>query len=120
MFQPRRWLFALPIPVALLLTFIIWFLRGAVNAHNLYGVVCLGSIFFPIGLFAPFIWAPAVFEHHAEKMFVVGWTLYLWLMVLGFNKPNRVLFWVLCGLLLLNVGGCHLSHIEGVFRNIPV
>jgi hypothetical protein len=99
--EPRRWWFALPVPIALLIALIIKSALLQVNSlYQMYYISCVGGISFPIGLFAPF--DPGV------VMILWGWVLYASLTIAGFIKPRSSVFWILCALLVLNIGGYQL------------
>jgi hypothetical protein len=123
--QPKRWWFAVAVPVALLITFVSMVIVGLVKSpvHDFKEfstaaaiLAYFGGMAFPLGLFAPFVWSPDTFGSYGGAMFVTGWTLYGLLTVAGFIKPLRVVFWILFVLLVVNIGGCHLSQIGGSFK----
>jgi hypothetical protein len=117
--QPKRWWFALPLPAALLVGLVAWSARLLAQSPELtIGGVCetlgqvavFGGPTFPVGLFAWVIWSSDAVAHHWMSVCAVGWLLYLSLIVAGLVRPGRGLFVVLCVLLVLNVGGCHLPQ----------
>lgn len=79
----------------------------------------LGGMTFPLGLFAPFVWNGDVFHTYGGVMVVMGWVLYACLTIAGFIKPLRIVFWILCVILIVNIGGCHLPQVTETFRSSP-
>jgi len=75
----------------------------------------VGGISFPMGLFACFVWSANLFESFGAAMLIAGWMLYASLTIAGFIRPLRIVLGILCALLVLNIGGCHLPHTAGAF-----
>jgi len=129
MSEPKRSWFALPVPIGLLITFITVFIRGQVQSPaGSGGDICMtmgilavfGGMTFPLGLFAPFVWSANVFQMYGGEMVLAGWIWYAALTIYGFVIPNRIVFWILCVLLVVNIGGCHLPQVAGSFKSDSV
>lgn len=126
MIKPKEWWFLFPVPVALLLTLIIRLFPGfiatksvCIPGDNLGVFLILGLIFFPLGFFATFIWDSWVIHNNILLFIAAGWIVYIGLTLSGTLKPDRRLFLLLCGLLLLNVGGCLLPQAgKSIFEGI--
>lgn len=126
--EPKRWWFALPVPVALLAAFIIMLVRFEAHSPDhsvgdflgcMLDIAVVGGITFPLGLFAPFVWNADLFQSYDDEMVIAGWILYAALTLAGCIRPRKVLLWTICTLLVLNIGGCHLPQINGAFRWSP-
>ncbi len=123
--QTKRWWFIFPLPSAILLAALISFLGILSSAEDeaLYiyiatipYAVVIGGASFPIGLPALFCRDSVFLQHHFDLIVCAGYITYIVLTVWGIIRPNRVIFIVLCLLLLANVAGCQL---ERAIMSIP-
>jgi hypothetical protein len=114
--NPKRWWFLLPLPIAMMIAEAILLIRALALqdqqffAHfwksigPLVGITSIAGLIFPAGLVAPLVMGPP--EPSATRFILAGWALYAGLTVLGLVKPRRVLFLILCSLLVINIAGC--------------
>ena len=105
----RYWL---PLPAALLLSFVIWEARWLVSdgpataLKFLLPTVTWGLGTFPIGLVAPWLSYPRSVTRYLLPIAVGGYAVYILLSVIAGWKRSSFLLALLAGLLALNVVGC--------------
>jgi hypothetical protein len=106
----KPWWFVIPLPATLATFLVIGFYQMFERGPDNLGVFLLlcGIAFFPIGLFT-FVLPRSVLAFPGLVVWAcLGYALYLAVIVWGFCKPSLKLFFVLCGMLLLNIAGCHM------------
>lgn len=124
--QPKPWLFPAAVLTALLVqalaTFVVSFppvetvsgfvstLCAAIPFCVLVGIG--GLLYFPLGLVGLFVCDSDYLASHGSALVARMWLVYLTIVVTGMIKPSRLLLLVLVTLLVLNVGGCWLNHVE--------
>jgi len=122
----KKWWFALSLPVGLTVAFFIMTVR-LLQVHfsdqgmgelfqTVFFFAVVGVLTFPLGLFAPFVWNAEVLHTKGLELCVMGWVLYASLIIFGLIKPEKFLFWILCALIVLNIGGCNLQQVAEAFR----
>jgi hypothetical protein len=105
----------LPLPVALLISFLIWELRylftgGVGTALQLaLPTAAVGTLSFPVGLVAP--WGPSSRALQAVWPWVslVGYALYLGLSVLAWKRGSLKIAGLLVLVLVVNVISCQVQ-----------
>ena len=124
--KSKRWRYAIPLPTALLISYIIWLGRRWVSSgwfgeiFESGGFIAVGGLLtFPIGL-PGVLWVPEDIMKLYFWVFVCGgYALYLTLTVVGMLKPTRGILLAFAVLLILNMAGCQMERtIEVVFRDI--
>ncbi len=118
---PKRQWFALALPSAWLVAWLILFVRimiqwegwnegieSRLGTAAIIGV--LGLHQFPLGLAAYFVWSKDFLIYHHVLISAIGYSIYASLTVFGLIKPHRIAFIVLSALLLMNIAGCQLEH----------
>jgi hypothetical protein len=107
----RPWWFLIPLP-ATLVTYVVVTLShmsvestgGADRLEVL--LMFAGMVFFPVGLFS-FVLPRGSFAYPGLVVLAcLGYGLYLAVITWGCCRPSLKLFFVLCGMLLLNIVGC--------------
>jgi hypothetical protein len=107
----KPWWFVIPLPATLVTILVLgifeMFERGPDNL-GVFLLLC-GMAFFPIGLFT-FVLPRSVLAFPGLLVWAcLGYALYLAVIVWGFCRPSLKLFFVLCGLLFLNISGCYMQ-----------
>lgn len=119
--KPKRWWYAISLPAALLISYIIWLGRQWISS-GWFGeifesggfIAIAGLATFPIGL-AGALWVPEdIMELYLWIFVCGGYILYLTLTVVGVLKPTRGILWALVILLFLNMAGCQMERTIGV------
>jgi hypothetical protein len=110
--QMRIW-FALALPSAWLISWLIWFIRlydddpGQIVRAGI--IAWVGFCYFPLGLLAFFGWNIDTHEVYLVPIIVFVYAAYAILIIGGMTRPHIMLFLVLCLLLLANIIGCQLD-----------
>jgi len=73
-------------------------------------------LYFPLGLWAIFVWHEQLLHEYVGVFLYMGWSVYLILVAAGMQKGKRLLFWILVVLLVANSVGCQLGHFRGVLH----
>jgi hypothetical protein len=121
--NPKKWWFAIPLPAALLFSYMIWAGRQWVGAgfeevlESFVITVTLGLMCFPIGLPEALSVPEDIMELYYGVFVFSGYALYLTLSVAGMLKPTRYILLALAVLLILNIAGCQM---EGTINAIPL
>jgi hypothetical protein len=110
----KPWWFLIPLPAVLVTFVVIWLCQmseqstGGPDRLAVF-LMFAGIAFFPVGLFT-FVLPRSVFAFPGLVVLAcLGYALYLAVIVWGFCRPSLKIFFVLCGLLLLNIAGCHMQ-----------
>jgi hypothetical protein len=89
-----------------------WVVAAMATVEGGFELLIYGYMF-PAGLwtlFTPKDWNPPISE---TILLILGWVMYAGLTVLGLLQKRRsryfIVFGILCGLLILNVVGCHVD-----------
>jgi hypothetical protein len=109
----KPWWFLIPLP-AVLVTYVVVSLchmsEQSTGGPDRLAVFLMfaGIAFFPVGLFT-FILPRSVLAFPGIVVLTfLGYALYLAVIIWGCSRPSLKLFFVLCGLLFLNIAGCHM------------
>ena len=115
--QPKKWWFAVPLPAALFISYVIWMARPFTDYKEVGDLlkwtgdlVYFGIPGFPLGLFGSLWLSKDVLSNHGTFFIVCGYLLYIALMIWGLFKPSWGVLLVFAILLAMNIVGCQMDH----------
>jgi hypothetical protein len=115
--QPKKWWFALPLPAALFISYVIWMVRS-LGEYKEVGdllrwtgdIASIGLPNFPLGLPGALWVSRDVLSTHLNLCIYCGYLLYIALMLAGILKPSWRILLLFAILLALNIVGCQMDR----------
>lgn len=115
--RPSKWWFVIPLPVALVVSFVIWLVRGWFMSSDPSNTLqhapilaIVGVLFFPIGLPNAVGCSPSMMGHNLFFFLFWGYVLYFALSTIGMLRQTTAILILLIALLILNMVGCQLEN----------
>ena len=115
--QPKKWWFALLLPTALVISYVIWVVRSFNDFKGLGDLLSwtgdlavIGIPSFPLGFFGSLWLRSDVLSNHGILLVVCGYLLYIALMIWGILRPSWCILLPFALLLAMNIIGCQMDH----------
>jgi hypothetical protein len=122
--QPKKWWFALLLPAALFISYVIWVVRSFNDLKGLDDllswtgdILFIGLPNFPLGLFGSLWLRSDLLSIHRVLFVVCGYLLYIALMAWGLLRPSWRILLLFAILLAMNIVGCQMDHtLQAIIR----
>ena len=108
MTENNKWWFLIPLPTALVLSYVLSLIRiamspGGINSKDATVIALFGIPLFPSGLLFVSAEDP---QCNLLPICIIGYAIYFGIIFAGHKKPTVGLLATLCLLLILNIAGC--------------